>query len=91
MKNSPVVISNALAVTTAIIYVLCRVLVGLFPDLFFTIAQSWFHGIELSRLDSWNLTTSSFILGIVSSIVTSWVVGYIFANVYNYFAKGTKK
>ncbi len=84
-------IPNALAVTTATVYVLCRILVSLFPDLSFTIAQSWFHGIELSKLDSWNLTTSSFILGIVSSTITVWVVGYIFANIYNYFIRGAKR
>lgn len=87
MKQQPYVIANALAVTTAIVYVACRVLVGLFPDAFFAIAQSWFHGIELSKLDSWNLTMSSFVLGLISSTVTSWVIGYIFAKVYRVFVK----
>ena len=87
MKHEPIVTANAVAATTAIVYVFCRILVGLFPDLFFTIAQSWFHGIALSKLDSWNLTTGSFILGIVSSTITACIVGYIFANIYNYFLK----
>ncbi len=88
MKHEPSATANAVGVTTAIVYVICRILVSLFPDLMFTIAQSWFHGIELSRLGSWNLTISSFLTGLVSSTITAWLIGYLFANVYNYFAKG---
>lgn len=80
-------IPNSLAVTSAIIYVLCRVLVGLFPDASFTIAQSWFHGIELGKLGAWNLTLESFVLGIISSAITAWIVGYIFIKVYRLFVK----
>ena len=87
MKTQSYAIPNALAVTTAIVFVLCRVLVGLFPDAFFAIAQSWFHGMELSKLGSWNLTMLSFVLGLISSAVTAWVVGYIFVTVYKLFGK----
>jgi len=85
MKNQSYAIQNALAVTTAIIYVLCRLLV--FPNEFFAIAQSWFHGVEFSRLDVGNLTMSAFIVGLISSTITAWVVGYIFIKVYRSFVK----
>lgn len=87
MKHESVVTANAAATTTAIVFVACRLLVGLFPYAFFTIAQSWFHGIQLSKLDTWNLTTSSFILGLVSATVTAWIIGYVFAYTYNWFLK----
>lgn len=87
MKSQSYAIPNALAVTMAIVYVACRVLVGLFPDVFFAIAQSWFHGIELSKLGAWNLTFGSFILGIISSAITAWIIGYIFIRVYKAFGK----
>lgn len=80
-------VQNALAVTTAIIYVLCRVLVGLFPDAFFNIAQSWFHGIGFSKLSPESLAMPSLLLGLVSSVITAWVVGYIFIKVYKAFTK----
>ena len=86
MKTQSYAIPNALAVTTAIVYVVCRLLVGLFPDISF-IAESWFHGIELSKLGNWNLTMSSFILGIISSAITAWIVGYIFIKVYGLLKK----
>lgn len=87
MKGQSYAIPNALAVTTAIVFVLCRVLVGLFPDISFTVAQSWFHGIELGKAGDWNLTFVSFVLGIISSTITAWIVGYIFIKVYRLFVK----
>lgn len=80
-------IPNALAATTAIVYVICRILVGIFPDASFAVAQSWFHGIEVSRLGAWNLTTQSFVLGIVSSTVAAWVIGYVFVVVHKALSK----
>ncbi|KKQ29872.1 MAG: hypothetical protein A3H17_01740 [Candidatus Levybacteria bacterium RIFCSPLOWO2_12_FULL_37_14] len=81
------VVPNALAVTTAIIYAACRILVGIFPDAFFTIAQSWFHGIGFNKLSAESLTMSSLLLGLISSTITAWVVGYIFIKVYKEFTK----
>ena len=60
MKHDPMTTANAAATTVAVIYVACRVLIGLFPDLSFTIAQSWFHGIQLTKLGTWDLTLPSF-------------------------------
>ncbi len=87
MKHNPVTTANAVGVTTAIVFVACRILVGLFPDISFTIAQSWFHGLQLTKLETWNLSFSDFLLGLISSTITAWVVGFIFAKVYNSFAK----
>lgn len=86
MKNQ-YAIPNALALTTAIVFVLCRLLVGIFPDQSFAIAQSWFHGIGFSQMNVANLTMSSFISGLISSVITAWVIGLIFAKVYKLFAK----
>ena len=87
MKQQPYALANALAVTTAIIYVLCRVGVRLFPEAFFSIAQSWFHGIQFSRLDPGSLTMMSFILGLVSATIFAWLIGYFFASAYKFFLK----
>ncbi len=87
MKKDVSATANAFAVTTAIVYVVCRILIGLFPDASFAVAQSWFHGIALSKLGSWNLTTGAFFLGLISSTIIAWLVGYLFAKLYNAFAK----
>ena len=80
-------IPNALAVTTAIVFVICRVLVGIFPDASFNLAQSWFHGIEFSKASVLNLDIGSFVLGIISSAVTAWLIGYVFVKVLTFFRK----
>lgn len=87
MKLKGYIVANALAGTTAIVFVVCRILVGFFPDASFAVVQSWFHGIELSKLSTWNLTTSVFVLGLVSSTITAWVIGYIYTKVHNALAK----
>lgn len=87
MKHNPITTANAAAVTTAIVYVVCRFLVGLFPEVSMNVARSWFHGIDISKISAWNLSTESFFLGIISATVFAWLVGYLFANLYNYFAK----
>ncbi|OGC50129.1 hypothetical protein A2716_01170 [candidate division WWE3 bacterium RIFCSPHIGHO2_01_FULL_40_23] len=87
MRHEPIVTANAAAATTGIVFVACRILVGLFPELMFNVAQSWFHGIGFSRFDSSNLTVSSLVLGLVSSVLTVWVIAYLFAQFYNYFLK----
>jgi hypothetical protein len=83
MKHDPISTAHAAGATTAIVYVVCRFLVGLFPDGMFNLAQSWLHGIELQRLSSWNPTTGNFLLGLITASVFAWLTGYLFANLYN--------
>lgn len=87
MKHDPMTTANALATTTAVIFVACRILVGLLPDLSFTVAQSWFHGIQLAKLSSWDLTLSSFFLGLITATIGAWLVGWCFAHCYNMYLK----
>lgn len=87
MKHEPMATANAAATTVAILFIGCRILVSLFPDLMFTIAQSWFHGIALTKFDSSGLSISSILIGLVSSTIAAWLISYIFARAYNYFLK----
>ena len=85
MKHDPIVTGHAAGATTAVVYAVCRLLVGLFPDWMFALAQAWFHGIELQKISGWNLTTENFFLGIFSASVSAWLVGFLFAKTYNMF------
>jgi hypothetical protein len=87
MKNNPTATANALATTGGIFYIACRILVGVFPDLMYTVAQSWFHGIGMTKSGSWNLSLESFFVGLISFMIFAWITGYLFACVYNYFSK----
>lgn len=80
-----------MAVTVAFIAVVCAVAVMLAPELSLGIAQSWFHGIDLSkvRMDV-NPSLASLLYGWMTATIGGWVVGYVFASAHNLFA-GKKK
>lgn len=87
MKQYPLATANALAATTVVIYVVCTAAVVFLPDLSITIAQSWFHGIDLSKSPSVNITVSSFVLGIITVTIGAWLIGFVFAKIYNQFVQ----
>jgi len=85
MKHHLMATANAAAVTTAIIYVACRILVGIIPGFMLQVARSWFHTTELQARAPGGMDV--FIVGLVTSTVFAWFVGYLFASLYNSFAK----
>lgn len=87
MNHEPNATANATAVTVAVIYVVCAAAVVILPDLAMTVAQSWFHGLDLSKISVLNVTLGSFILGLITSTAGAWLIGYVFASAYNYFSK----
>lgn len=91
MKLNKLAFANALAATTAIIDVLCALAIALAPDLAMSVAQSWFHGLDLSRISSWNVTVGSFVLGLVTLTALAWGAGYSFAAAYNVFGVKSAK
>lgn len=87
MKHKSYIIANTLAITVSLIYVVCAMAIVFFPDLAMTIAQSWFHGLDLAKISTPNVTPGSFILGFITATAGAWLVGYIFTFVYKQFAK----
>ena len=89
MKHEPNATANAAAVTVAVLYIVCRVLVLFIPDLFLSITQTWFHGIDISQIAATSvaLDPTSFVVGLITATVAGWLTGYLFATSYNYFAK----
>ena len=87
MKKQTYMIANTLAVTVAVIYVFCALSIVLFPDLAITVAQSWFHGLDISKISSQNVTASSFVLGLITATGGAWLVGYLFTFVHKQLAK----
>jgi hypothetical protein len=85
MKHDPLATANAAAATTAIVYIICRLAVGIAPKLTMNIAKSWFHGIDISKISAWNMSAESFVLGIITATFGAWFVGYVFAHLFNAF------
>lgn len=86
MKHNEMATANATAVTVGIIYIACALLVALFPEFFKAVASSWFHGMDLTAVWA-GAPRGNYILGIITAMGGSWLVGYIFAASYNKFVK----
>ena len=91
MRHDPMATANAMAVTVAFIAVVCALAIILAPDLSLGIAQSWFHGMDLSKVRTTvSPSMDSILYGWITATNGGWIVGYVFANAYNWFA-GKKK
>lgn len=87
MINSQV-LANAVAVVTGAVYIVCRVLAAVAPNLVFAVGQSWFHTINLSSMRAAApMALGVFLLGLVSSVAVVWLVAYATAELYNRWAK----
>lgn len=91
MKHDPMATANAAAATTAFIAVACALAIILAPELSLGIAQSWFHGIDLTRVRTLAAPSAgSIVYGWITATIGGWIVGYVFATSYNWFAPKKK-
>ncbi|KKT65856.1 MAG: hypothetical protein UW60_C0032G0012 [Candidatus Woesebacteria bacterium GW2011_GWA2_44_33] len=78
--------ANASAVTVGIIYVFCAAAVAILPGFSRTVAQSWFHGMDLAAI--WTgAPRGNFVIGLLTAMVGTWLVGRVFVGLYNRFSK----
>lgn len=79
--------ANAAAVVAAVVFVVCRILVGVMPNGMFQVAQSWMHSIAVSPSSMMGYSFGSgMVLGIVTMVVVVWLIAYAFASLYNSWA-----
>ena len=87
MKLDAKAFANAAALIVAAIYVVCVAVVAIAPDFFLSIANSWIHALDLTKIKDINITAGSFIWGLITIVIVSWVVDYFFAVAYNSLIK----
>lgn len=74
----------AMSATMGLLYVLCGVLYALSPQRTMAFFNSWFHGIDFTLvMRTGPITVSAFIFGLVSVVVSTAVLTWIFVVVYN--------
>jgi len=78
MKFDKIVLANAFALATVILWVVCSIFVFLLPSLSMEITGWWMHGLDLSSLGSFQLTITNFLIGGITLTIAFWVIGYIF-------------
>lgn len=82
------VLANASATVAGAGYIVCRLISAVAPNFLFTVGQSWFHTVNLESVKTTSsMPMGTFILGLLSSIVVTWVAAYAIAELYNRWAK----
>lgn len=78
--------ANALAVVSGSLYLVCVFWVMSARDNFMGMMNSWAHGLDVSALPAKTPDFGQILVGLVTFVLVSWLVGYAFGATYNYFA-----
>ena len=82
------VVALSVGITTALVYLVCLAFVVIFPlQTIVTVSNYFVHGIDISSIATKNMTLAKSILGLVAVSLSSAVVGYIFALIYNWLGE----
>ncbi len=83
-KLSPCTVGGALAITAAIVYLVCALAVYLWPGGTLEFFNAWFHGLDLNALKSTKpFTFGTFLYGLGSAALAAFLAGAVFAMSYN--------
>jgi len=85
-RLNPWIIGCTASVTFAIVFTVCALAVVLFPDGTVGFFNAWFHGLDLTLLKPPGgrpLALGQFFYGLAGVVATSFIVGTLFAAVYN--------
>ncbi|MDP3916791.1 MAG: DUF5676 family membrane protein [Nanoarchaeota archaeon] len=77
-------VANTLAVTTAVIYLVCILAVWIAPVFTMFLGNYLFHGIDISRL----VVARNFgysLITLITGTIAGWLTGALFAIFYNRF------
>ena len=89
-KVNSVKLANAVALSFAVIHVSFDLLSLVAPNTLKFIFNTWFHGFNLKVLvleDTFAISLQQITIGLVSSVSTAWVIGYLIGYFYNRFSK----
>ena len=82
-KLSPKRVAYSLASVSAILYIVCAVLIAIGPEATIKLFGSLFHGINIELIAQNTISFGSTILGLIEIVVGSLIIGWLFAKIYN--------
>lgn len=83
--------ASASGLTMGIVYVVCRIFVAFSPSAALKLLGWWIHTLNLEQLiTAPDSSVSAFIGGLLSAVVLSYIVAWIFAAIYNALVKSDK-
>lgn len=87
MKHDVNATGIALALTFGIISIVCLSLVLIAPSFALSLFSSFMHGIDLTKIAITPSLGGRTLLGLIIAVVGGYLIGAIFATIYNKFAK----
>lgn len=89
MENlKPNVVALAVAITTAFVYLACLAFVAIFPiETVATFGNYFIHGIDISSIAAKDTSASDALIGLIIVTLSAYIVGYVFAIIYNWLGK----
>ena len=82
-----VAVANARAVLTAVLYALFAIVAAVSPRLFSILFDAQFFGANVASLFPKVAPSAASVLTFLIMIAMAWVLGYLWAWLYNRFAK----
>ena len=71
-----------LAIVIGIVYIVCAILIAIAPTATVNVFGALFHGIDISKIAA-TPTLGRTILGLVEILALGYIVGWLFAVIYN--------
>jgi len=73
----------ALGITSAIIYIICAATYWIWPNLVINYSNYLFHGVDITAITNKAITFGNTIIGLIIIFVSAYLIGILFAALYN--------
>jgi len=84
-KLSPRRVANTFGIVFTGVSLLCAIFVLIFPGTAMSLFNNIFHGIDITQIAKTSVSFGSIIIGLIEAFVLGWIIGWLFAVVYNKF------
>ncbi|MDO8517137.1 MAG: DUF5676 family membrane protein [Nanoarchaeota archaeon] len=76
-------IALSLTIVSGILYIICALFVVIFPNFATMLFSNLFHGIDITRIATTNISFASILSGFIQMIIYAFIAGWLFAQIYN--------
>jgi len=87
MKLDTKAISLSAMAVGGILYIACALAVLIAPAGTLSFFNYLFHGIDLTSIAKTSITIAQFVIGLIITLVGSYIIGWLFTAIYNKIAK----
>lgn len=89
-KINASIVGLSLALTSAIAYIFCVILLAASPTLLFKLTKDMFHGVDITKIAVYPVSFGNALLGFIEIIVVAYILGWLFAAIYNALIKNNE-